>query len=74
MRRFFSPSQQHDQKSCDVGVLIIESVRPWTDESLQNRVQEKEGDFAVLRDTAAEIIYIVRSSFNDLAASRPDIH
>ena len=74
MRRFFSPSQQRGQKSCDVGVLIIESVRPWTDESLQNRVQEKEGDFAVLRDTAAEIIYIVRSSFNDLAASRPDIH
>lgn len=53
---------------------LIESVRPWTDESLQNRVQKKEGDFAVLRDTAAEIIYIVRSSFNDLAASRPDIH
>ena len=63
---------EHDHHN--VGVLIIESVRPWTDESLQNRVQEKEGDFAVLRDTAAEIIYIVRSSFNDLAASRPDIH
>lgn len=74
MRRFFSPSQRRGQKNCNAGVLIIESVRPWTDESLQNRVQEKEGDFAVLRDTAAEIIYIVRSSFNDLAASRPDIH
>lgn len=74
MRRFFALSQRRGQKSCNVGVLIIESVRPWTDESLQNRVQEKEGDFAVLRDTAAEIIYIVRSSFNDLAASRPDIH
>lgn len=56
------------------GVIIIESVTPWTDESLQNSIQEREGDFAALRDTAAEIIYIVRNSFNDVAAGRPNIH
>jgi hypothetical protein len=63
---------EHDHHN--VGVIIIESVTPWTDESLQNSIQEREGDFAALRDTAAEIIYIVRNSFNDVAAGRPNIH
>ena len=63
---------EHDHHN--VGVIIIESVTPWTDESLQNSIQEREGDFAALRDTAAEIIYTVRNSFNDVAAGRPNIH
>ena len=49
-----------------VGVVIIESIKSWTDEKLQDRIEAEDDDFATLRDTAAEIIYIVGNSFSDV--------
>lgn len=52
----------HDNHS--VGVIIIESVKKWVDTNVSDRIAEEAGDFVDLRDTAAEIIYIVRNSFD----------
>mgnify|MGYP000871276390 CR=1 FL=1 len=49
-----------------VGVVIIESIKSWTDEKLQDRIEAEDDDFATLRDTAAEIIYIVGNSLSDV--------
>ena len=59
---------EHDHHN--VGVIIIETVKPWTDEALQDRIVEESGGFATLRSTVAEIIYIMSNSFSDADTKR----
>lgn len=59
---------EHDHHN--VGVIIVETVKPWTDEALQDRIAEESGGFATLRSTVAEIIYIMSNSFSDADTER----
>lgn len=59
---------EHDHHN--VGVIIIETVKPWTDEALKDRIAEESGGFATLRSTVAEIIYIMSNSFSDADTER----
>ena len=59
---------EHDHHN--VGVIIVETVKPWTDEALQDRIAEESGGFATLRSTVAEITYIMSNSFSDADTER----
>lgn len=59
---------EHDHHN--VGVIIVETVKPWTNEALQDRIAEESGGFATLRSTVAEIIYIMSNSFSDADTER----
>ena len=59
---------EHDHHN--VWVIIIETVKPWTDEALKDRIAEESGGFATLRSTVAEIIYIMSNSFSDADTER----
>lgn len=59
---------EHDHHN--VGVIIIETVKPWIDEALKDRIAEESGGFATLRSTVAEIIYIMSNSFSDADTER----
>lgn len=69
----------------DVGIIIIETTKatqPWRDEDSQqsgipqvkqkvrDRIAEEKGSFTNLCEIAAEIIYIIRNSYDDVKQSR----
>ena len=69
----------------DVGIIIIETTKatqPWRDEDSQqdrssqvkqkvrDRIAEEKGSFTNLCEIAAEIIYIIRNSYDDVKRSK----